>query len=364
LFASLKIRASLPSDFYGIAAPLPMGLSELDLAVLYVAFLLKIGRLAADDYGRRQQVKPELGFTLGVPATFSDSPGLRDLFVEVAQLAWCIDVDAEAWLANGLEVELAKAKLEEARREAEAFQGTDPANWIRNESVAALHWAFRSPSLAEGLYCTVDVGAGTTNAAWFRILSKYRAGAWEKAEFVFFGSACRPPGVDKIDLELSNSLATGLDPSRLRGREVEVLAELGGHVDGALGQVFGEIFSVNQAAFRNAYPKHKVQSAWSDVGLLLFGGGCRIPHLVPHLCRKVWENLDGAPRRPDPGIPGDLREFDGGALNGDQDLLLVAYGLSVPLGDVPEVTGSGDVEAFEPWRYPSNEHLDSIEWLI
>ena len=77
-----------------------------------------------------------------------------------------------------------------------------------------------------------------------------------------------------------------------------------------------------------------------------------------------WPNLDEAPRLTDPGVPNDLLEFGGAPLRGDHDLLLVAYGLSFPLGDVPEYMPEGDVDEHRPWGYPSPGTLDKIEWDI
>lgn len=365
-YASLKIRASLPEHFFGVERPLPNGLSERDVATLHVAYLMAIGRLAAEEYARRQGVQPQLGFTLGVPASFEDNTQLRELFASMGRQAWWISegADLDAWVARGLRIAEAAELLAEAEKAEAAAGASDAVHWVRNESVAALHWGFRSPRLEPGLYLTIDAGAGTTSAAWFRIVERFDQGMWEKAAFVFYGSSCRPPGVDKIDRELSLGLSAEADPAALRGREDELIEGLQRGQSARVRGVFDEIFKVSKTAFGQAYRKDARQSAWSPASLLLFGGGARIRELRPVLMEKPWPNLLEAPLLVDPGVPIDLREFGGAALQDGHDLLFVAYGLSFPLGDVPEYTPGRDVDDFKPWSYPSPEILDKIEWDV
>ena len=364
-YSSLKIRASMPEHYYGLDVAVPNGLSEKDLAILYVGFLLSLGRLAAIDYGRSQGIEPSLGFTLGVPASFSSDPSLRELFAEIGRTAWRLNTERAMWTNEGWDIAMAREELSRAKSQAAASLVTaDWTQWIRNESVAALHWGFRSPRLGEGLYSAIDVGAGTTNASWFRIVAKYDHGVWEKAEFVFYGSACQASGVDRIDHELARLLGPTEDPATYRDREGELLLEVGWALKPQFSEVFKAIFKVSQLAFRSAYKKDQRQGSWSPCGLLLFGGGSQIKPLVPSLSGPAWQNLDSLPILKDPGVPSDLKEFDGSSLSGEHHLLLVAYGLSFPLGDVPEVREGDDVDDFEPWRYPSLKRIEAIEWDI
>jgi len=365
-YTSLKIRASLPDHFHGLKVPLPHGLSERDIATLHIAYLQAVGRLAAEEYARRQRVESVLGFTLGVPASLEDNRELRALFASMGRRAWYLSerAEIESWVAQGLPIPDALELLRDAAEREAAAEASDDLHWVRNESVAALHWGFRSPNLGPGLYLTIDVGAGTTSAAWFRILDKYDHGMWEKSSFVFFGSACSPPGVDRIDVEISRGLGSGVNPAHYRGREGDLVEALCTTRGPQMKEVFAEIFKVTQSAFRRAYRKDVRQGAWSPSGLLLFGGGARIDPLRPTLMGAPWQNLEMAPELTDPGVPNDLLEFGGGPVRGDHDLLLVAYGLSFPLGDVPEYVPERDVDEHRPWRYASPGTLDRIDWDI
>ena len=368
-YPSLKIRAAL-LPCYALEERTPQGLSELDVATLYVGFLLAIGRRAAKEYERSQRSDPvRLGFTLGVPATLVDTPALRERFAAMARRAYLLKVDLDEWVALGLGVTAARELLQDADRldREKCLQDRlweEPSRWIRNEAVAALHWGFRSPRIESGLYSAIDVGAGTTNAAWFRILDRRVNGVMEKSGYAFFGSACRTPGVDRIDQEIFRVLANEKGPLEYRDRETEVLKMIPRDSREGIRRAMTEIFEAPCLAFQRAYCKEKRQGAWESCRLLLFGGGSKIRQLRPVLRRAQSRNGWPRPESVDPGLPKDLKDWSGQALGGDHDLLLVAYGLSIPPGDVPEITESSEVDDYSPMSAPASRDLDARLWYL
>lgn len=105
--------------------------------------------------------------------SFYDDADLRVVFLEIARVAWEISrvlsatervSFSEARRALGLGSEIVQ-KLGD-------LPADETRNWVRSEAEAALWWPFQSPSVSEGPYAQIDIGAGTTNLAIFRIVAR------------------------------------------------------------------------------------------------------------------------------------------------------------------------------------------------
>lgn len=354
VLASLKMRMvdDILGGFHGIAERLPAGLSEEDLAVLTVFYLLQEGFSAAREYTRQRKAHPKLSMTLGVPMTPVCYPGIQDVFSRVAARAFWILKEGR-WRRMqilGIDIHDARAALEWSR---DAAKGPPkPEQWVRSEAGAALHWAMWSPKVEAGLYAAVDIGAGTMSTSVFNIVARHDKGAkqWVKDSIAIFGASCGAPAMDAIDEILAKQLDGG-NGRLFRGREAEHSAGIGGAA--VFEEVLNRINENRRSAFKQAYQKHKSTTQWATSrfkGIFLFGGGHRVECLQKRSRRYIWSfsPVDFPTCRLD--WPSDLRmgmsdgEYgihDVGAFASD---LLVGYGLSFPGAGVFPVDDPDSIE--------------------
>jgi len=127
-------------------------------------------------------------------------------------------------------------------------------------------------NLESGLYFVCDVGAGTTDVAFFRytpILSK---------PISFPGTSSIFAGGDEIARELSR--ITGLDLEIANQQLIEGLADKQFEiVSGSLHKLGEKIKEGKNRAFKDAYPTQKNMELWKNDfrGAAVLGGGSRLP---------------------------------------------------------------------------------------
>jgi hypothetical protein len=351
----MKVLMAFPNAFFQRADPLPDAVSSRDLATLTVLYLLQCGKMAADRYAAAFGARAQLSMTLGVPMSQLDNRELRDVFVDVGRVSFELLKSGAPDLGEGLTIQDAVQLLAAARAVVSTKPVPKPEQWVRSEAAAALLWTFRSPNVPAGLYASVDVGAGTTSASWFRITDSERI----KVGMVFFGASCHPPGADAVEYQIANAAGVA-DIASVRTHANEYLAKLNHAPVPGLASTCESIFEVYRESFSRAYPKDRKQSHWYDTGLFLLGGGTLIEPIRDRLRKRVWTNLERDPPIVDPGRPDDFYELNGDPFEGDPGLLLVAYGLSHYAADVPETTNPSDVSDFTPVLTvrPSLSHED------
>lgn len=343
VFHSLKIRAALPEAFHGHASALPTGFTVEDLVTLALLYILQLAEPAARQYAARFGAAPRISMTTGAPIDHLSQAALQERFVRMARSAYDAFRSPGSPSVQGLRLEDARQLLLETRqRLSEKGPVTSPRDWVRSEAEAALLWAFFSPAVGPGLYASVDIGAGSTDATFFKITRQYEGGTWRKAGMAFYGAVARPPGMDAIGDVISRHAAVTL-PS-VRGREEELVGRLPAHALNDLGTSEEQISETYLEAFRRGYPLDKRTSAWSDYGLFLIGGGSKFARLRRRLHEmSVWPGQLPPGKTLDPGHPADLRGPEGESFRGDPTFLLVAYGLSHLAAEVPPVTNPDDI---------------------
>jgi hypothetical protein len=352
--ASLKMRMvdDILGGFHGIPGPLPAGLSEEDLAVLTVFYLLQEGLSAAREYTRLRKAHPKLSITLGVPMTPVCYPVIQEVFSRVAARAFWMLKEGR-WRRMqilGIHIHDAMAALAWSR---EAAKGVlKPEQWVRSEAGAALHWAMWSPKIADGLYAAVDMGAGTMSTSVFNIVASYDNAArqWVKSSIAVFGASCGAPAMDAIDEILAKQLDSG-NGLLLRGKEAVHSATI--DADESFVEILKQINENRRSAFKQAYQNHKSTTHWatnSFKGLFLFGGGHRVQCLQRRSRKYVWtfSPIDYPTCRLD--WPADLRMGMSDWSYGISDVesfasdLLVGYGLSFPGAGVFPVENPESIE--------------------
>jgi len=338
-WCSIKMRVASPQEFHGLAAPLAEGITADDLATLTIAYLLQEGKRAADSVSRHYQTPPAFSFTLGVPMSELDHSHLRGHFADIAQRAThIVGRPAAPDLRLGIPVLEGWMLVSEADDALRRGPASEARRWVRSEVEAALLWPYKSGDTEPGIYAAVDVGAGTTSAAFFEIASRTAGnGSVPDARTAgFFGTTCLAPGADAVDQALVMFGNTS-DPAAMRAKENAVIARVG---EFAVAGVVSQICQTYALAFDRAWEKHPRPASWDGYRLLLTGGGSEIDIVRRKLSLRAGPKLRHSPQLVDAAAPSDL-EREGFAA-ADLRHLTVAYGLSHYDARVPSITTPGD----------------------
>lgn len=317
-FKSLKMRfaeevtGETGSHFYGELRPIPHQLTACDLVTLTVWRLISIGHLEAvgilgnDDFN--------MGMTLGIPMSFLDHPFLSLAFLEVARAAYFMYRTYGPIGQDQIEVEMGKELLSMARttiRKRPQVIGDNIRNWIRSETEASMFWSFRSPSIPQGPYFCIDIGAGTTDANVFLIKDQFinetnSQGSWRKDEIVFFGAHSVPHALD---------LLSTLEAQNMSGGYAKIRQGLVKAGQNAYGQIKDNIYAVKQ---------------WSNPQLIILGGGALNSGLCRSLLPHPMINWKGVMLRQIViSVPNDLVRINESPVSGkDVVFTSVAYGLA------------------------------------
>lgn len=339
-WASIKMRMASAQDFYGLASPLAEGISAEDLATLTVAYLLQEGRRAADSLAARYRTPPSFTFTLGVPMSDLDQSHLRGHFTDIARRAAHIAAcPAAPDLRLGIPVLEGWMLVSEADDAIRREPAPDARRWVRSEVEAALVWPYKSGDTEPGIYAAVDVGAGTTSAAFFQIASRPgngSNGAADARSMASFGTTCLPSGADAVDQALVMFGNTS-DPAAIRAKENAIIARVG---EFALAGVVSQICQAYALAFDRTWEKHPKPASWDGYRLLLTGGGSEIDIVRRKLSLRAGPKLRHSPQLMDASAPSDLERegFTGTELR----YLTVAYGLSHYDARVPTIAMPGE----------------------
>jgi hypothetical protein len=339
----MRVAGELKNNFakycYGLLLPLPSGFSATDLAVLSVAYLINRGKEAIRAQVRTSAEKVVVAFTLGIPMSFFDDGELRSRYLKIARTAWALSktLDIEYTLSfedAGHFLQLAKQQVDE--------QGTVTSDsirdWIRSEAEAAIWWPFASPSISDGPYAQIDIGAGTTNISIFRIVAKHSSLGWQKVSVSFFGATSPPVGMDAFDKAIAEWKGVA-NPLEWRGREDEVLFGNRGNqlVAIELQQIHEAYGRTIRKAFQESLQSHQERRVWGEHKIFFLGGGSLVDCVVKGLCRSPLDH-ERRLKRCELGVPSDLRLSDGTSVPEVMfPHVAVAYGLSVFSAELPDV---------------------------
>src|ERR1044071_204527 len=195
-----EVKRNYKQYCYGLLPTLPNEFSARDLAILSVAFLITRGKEAIKEHLKNSSSQVVIAFTLGIPMSFFDDGELRQAYLKIATTAW--ELSKIFSVKDGLRFEDASHHLNLAKQavgDQRAVASDSVKDWIRSEAEAAIWWPFASPSISDGPYAQIDVGAGTTNISIFRIVPRHYDGSWQKASVSFFGATSPPVGMDAFD---------------------------------------------------------------------------------------------------------------------------------------------------------------------
>ncbi|MFH1920791.1 MAG: hypothetical protein ABIP48_12985, partial [Planctomycetota bacterium] len=198
--------------------------------------------------------------------------------------------------------------------------------------------------LEPGLYFTCDVGAGTTDIAFFRFAPS------AERPVVFYDTSSTFAGGDAIARELSRIYdldSETANQSMIRGLTNEQVAAL----SGSLERLQGKITQGRRTAFRRAYVKESRMETWKREmrGAAVLGGASQLPGIRRHCTDSLRTAVecefikvtDIPLRKP---LPPDATE-----------LHRIAFGLSIPPTQFYEHWRPDEVESFRP---PERERYD------
>ena len=347
---SPKMRAAFPSIFGGLDHD--VGLSAEDVSILVVTYLLQVGGSCAQAYcaALSPPATPRMSMSMGAPMSVLDQDSLRIQFLTIARVAFDIwkAEEEQPSFADGVDIDRAQALIASARHRTAGRPVSSTRNWIRSEAEAGLLWIFRSPSVSEGLYGCVDVGAGTTDVSFFRIRERHEGNAWVKDALGFYRARSLPPAMDVLDECLAEIDGHGVSPDLLRGSENTIIKRRGLTGDERVASVCRQIFDTYHHTWVKAYEKEKRESAWHQYRLFVLGGGSKVDVVVKALQRSVWEGRLARRTIGDAGFPDDLFDWPENGRRSlfreDATFLLVAYGLSFLSADVPTVDTPSEIK--------------------
>lgn len=353
VYRSVKMRAAFPSspDYKGLPT-LPQGLSAEDLAILVVAYNLQVATEASIRYcgSLKPRSAPAPGVSMGAPMGLVADPELKDRFLTIIRVAFELVQFAPAF-SSGLGISRGIDLIKKAReRIASRPPVRDVRDWLRSEAEAGLLWIFQSPRVPPGRYACVDVGAGTTDVSFFRIVERFEEGAWQKGKLRFYSATSGLPGVDGIESAISEQGA--LSASGAGADIVSMIEKALPDSSATISAITKRMWEVYRGAWQIAYPKERVASRWKDFRLFVLGGGSKIPLVCEALCKTTWEGQLDDRTIVSSEYPNDLFEFEGRSttqpFKNDAAFMLVAYGLSYVGADVPPVDAPEDGADYTP----------------
>jgi hypothetical protein len=372
-YQSVKMRVAgeVKSDYgryyRGALNALPEGFTAKHLATLTVWFLISEGKRALLEHIRQSSTGTAVvGFSLGMPMSFYDDPSLRAAFLEIARVAWEISRVLSA--TERVSFSEARTALRVGREEIEKLgdlADDEIRDWVRTEAEAALWWPFQSPSVSEGPYAQIDIGAGTTNIAIFRIVPRHTATGWVKESLSFFGAVSPPVGMDAVDQALAEWRGEAPENSlAMRGRERRLLhGRMGEHL------VYGVVKQLREAyrqtllrAFTTHLQSRSERDSWHHHKVFFLGGGSEVDEIVKQLrmsplpgdestvLETAWQEK-----------PGDLFMANQTGVTGNVvPHVAVAYGLSSLAAEIPtSETPSETPPMVDTDRY---QRIDLDDW--
>ena len=312
-------------------------LSAEDVASLYLAVVLREAKQRVHDVLGHSAHELRLSVNSAAPLDQMGEFGyVGNHFERMLYYAWQLANRAQ----NPWQLENALADLEQARSEPRAAPEMSPTR-VFPETHAAMTAYLLLPQTEKGLYGSIDIGAGTTDVAFFWLQKdEQETKAW------YYAAGSKRIGMDDVDRALAPLLRA--EGGNLRAaRQAQDLHPYQGRIEAIAKRIYQHQASV----LHDAMKVDQRPGAWFKDGvaryrLFLVGGGS--------MCGPVTEPLRRAPPRhgtrwEDEPCPLSIPAATKVALPGGQvmplgtlndpaakRLCLLAYGLAHPRPDIPK----------------------------
>lgn len=334
--------------------------SAEDLATLYLAVVLREGKARLLNVLDTEPAKVRINVNSAAPLDqMSEFGELEEYFQRAVFYAWQLaDQGQNEWLLND-----ALAALEVAHRIPLPPVAESPTR-VFPETHAAMTAYLLHPQSESGLYGLVDVGAGTTDVAFFWLQkNESETKAW------YYAAGSKRVGMDDIDTALS-SILTCRDGNLRAARETlsDRVVDTHRHL---INPISRRMYQHQADILHRAMEVDQRDWAWRSKGtahyrLFLVGGGASflpVRELISK-CPPVAASWDDQPSLL--SLPSSTRiALPGGEILSLQQareartgsLLLLAYGLANPRPDIPKYDRDKDGV-----KRPSEENdLDSLK---
>jgi hypothetical protein len=350
--------------------------SPLELGTYYIAYVIE---------HVKEQVKKRFGNTYDINITFNMCIPIDYLQYGYVKEAFNRSLFFANYLSGSIKDGSDLAELKKAFKELDDnFQNIpgpeDRSTFVQPETIVAIFSYVMSPLADDGLYAIADVGAGTTDIAFFRLskffdntLAIYNAqthivGANDVDSVLFKfleeKGAIPESTPTNVKSELIQSLRIhkqrisdkSSERIRIGEGEFQLSREDFNHVATPIAR---KVFSRYQGTWRGAYKKEQKQSRWETYTLFRIGGGSKIPVIGKKLSEKPWDGI-GRIIPKDLQFPTDLVYEDVSHQSKEDSfgLMAIAYGLSyhpamypkiIMPGGVPEMTPELPIKNVPPW---------------
>lgn len=208
-----------------------------------------------------------------------------------------------------------------------------------------------SRAAKDGFYVFVDIGAGTVDASVFNL---YRHKGDHKhntyaAEVYKSGAAHVETSAGLKLAQASAGWLKGVKENNLDSKVASQRADdlLKPYVAEALDEIGEQVKSQLIGLFKEAYEKYSGECNWEEIQLVLGGGGASLPAYraaaVKAFSLKNRRAVGSNITEIDLDLPGDFRP--GGLARNTFHRFAVAYGLSFPYIELPELTLASEVKA-------------------
>jgi hypothetical protein len=345
-FLKLLLAQLDDGDRTGLIVPRAEGYDEHaieSLATFYLAHVIRRSRRWIEE--RRAELlvgrKPEWSVSVGVPVQFFDSAA-RDRFQRVLEMA-------ASWADAGPEPEINIADLRTTVARLGRMEPAVPCSVVP-EITAAVRSFVATPGAPEGVYLYLDVGAGTLDGVSFRFL---RVNG--RPQLNFYVGIVEHLGVSALAVRLTGvaGLPVAEIEARLRRGEVGVdLSQAIRPVEREIRRIVAAVilagkgiepkqWSAGLEELAKAFHRRR-HSGSSGVVPLFVGGGGSLSSFYRHVVSSTYDmhRLEDANVRryalADIPQPEDLDMA--GVPPKHFHRFAIAYGLSVPPGELPDVT--------------------------
>lgn len=342
----LKLLLAQLDDDGGFAIPRPEGYDDQaieSLAAFYLAHVIRRSRRWIEE--RRGELlvgrKPEWSVSVGVPVQFFDSVA-RDRFQRVLEAA-------AKWADTGPEPAMSVADVRITVTRLRGVEAKLPCTVVP-EITAAVRSFVATPGAPEGVYLYLDVGAGTLDGVSFRFL---RVNG--RPQLKFYVGTVEPLGVSALAIRLAPIVQLPVSDIEARLRRPKVGADL----DRALDPIAREIrrvvagvilagkgiesrqWSAGLEELAKAFHRRRHSGTAGMIPLFVGGGGS-----LSSFYRRVVDSTYDDHRLED----ANVRRYALASIPQPRDLEMagvapehfhrfaIAYGLSVPPEELPEVT--------------------------
>ncbi len=340
--------------------------SPLELGTYYLGYV--IGYV-------KEQVKKRFGntydlnvtFNMCVPIDYLQHGGVKETFNRSLFFANHLSGSIE----NGSDLVELREAFKKLDDNFPSIPGPESrSTFVQPETIVAIFSYVMSPFADDGLYAIADVGAGTTDIAFFR-LSKFFANTLaiyngqthivgandvDSALFKFLEEKGVIPESTTANMKSELIQSLRIHKQRISSKNAEeIRIGEGGfqlseeNFKNVATPIAHKIFSKYQETWQGAFRKEQKQSRWQTYTLFRIGGGSKISVIGKQLSEKPWDGIEKIiPKHLQFPIDLIYEGIGHQSLEDSFGLMAIAYGLSYHPAMYPEIKLPKEIKESKP----------------